>query len=108
MSKYAIYVHEREGAETYEDHRGFFTYVVNDGIFQVNDLFVLPGLRNRGIGKEFADLIEAYAKEDNCRMIVCTTCTDAKNWEQSEAYIKAHGYAKIKEEGTLIYYKKEL
>ena len=105
---YALYIKEREGAEIYEDERGFFTYVVENDIFQINDLFILPELRGNGVGRDFSNLIDEFARKNDCRICVCTTCTDAKNWQVSEAYILASGYTKIKQDATLIYYKKEL
>lgn len=109
QSKYSLYVKEREGLETHEDHRGFFTYrVINNGIFEVVDLFILPGFRGRGVGTEYANLIENMAKEFNCNTVYCYSCIEANNWKDSDGYIRAHGYKKTHTEDNMVYYCKEL
>ncbi len=108
VDKYAQYIKERENLDCYEDEYGFFTYKKEDGVFLVSDLFVLPEYRNKGIGEKYAKKIDDFAKEHGCDIIVCTTCLDAINWEQSHKFIKSSGYHEVSLQGPMIYYKKEL
>lgn len=108
MDKYRKYIKEREDLNLYEDEKGFFTYKEDRGTFLVSELFVLPEFRTNGVGNEYARKIEELAKEHGCKTIVCTTCIDANNWEQSHKYIKSNGYHEVLVEGTMVYYKKEL
>lgn len=108
MEKYKAYIKERENLELYEDDNGFFTYKVEEGVFFISDLFVLPEYRNSGVGEKYARKIEDFAKEHGCEILVCTTCLDATNWEQSHKYIKSNGYYEVNVQGPMVYYKKEL
>lgn len=108
IDMYEQYINEREGASLYKDHRGFFTYRIDFGNFQVNDLFILPEHRSTGASKEFSQKIDELAAESNCEKIYCTTCTDANNWQKSENYILKNGYKEITEIGNMKYYVKEL
>jgi GNAT superfamily N-acetyltransferase len=107
--KYSLYIQEREGLSTHDDEKGFFTYkIVENGIMEVHDLFVLPEYRSEGVGKEYAKLIEDYAREYDCTRIWCYTDKNANYWSRSHSYIESQGYKRINQEGTVIYYIKEL
>lgn len=108
MDKYKQYILERENANLYEDEYGFFTYVVFDNVFQVNDLFILPEYRKQGNGKQYAEIIESIAYKNNCDIVCCFSCTDANNWEQSHKYILNNGYKIVNKNNTMICYKKEI
>lgn len=108
LNKYAQYIKEREDLELYEDDKGFFTYKEEDGVFFVSELFVLPEFRENGVGNDYSSKIDELAKEHGCDTIVCTTCFDASNWEQSHKYIKSNGYYEVNVIGPMVYYKKEL
>jgi GNAT superfamily N-acetyltransferase len=108
VNKYALYIKEREGLDTYEDEKGFFTYEVENEAFVVHDLFVLPEFREKGNGNQYARKIEELARENNCKMLACFTCIDANNWIRSDKYIRSNGYVEVLKEANMIYYKKEL
>lgn len=108
MEKYALYIKERENAELYDCQEGFFTYKVTDNIFFIDNLFVLPEYRLKGIGRKLSDKMDELAKEHKCPLLMCTVSMDAEQPFDSAKFIKKMGYKyeTFDDKKNLMYFKK--
>lgn len=62
-SLYSQYIKEREGIETFENEKGFFTYEIcsDENVMHICDMYLLPEFRSSGEFKSFLSIISEIA-----------------------------------------------
>jgi len=106
---YKYYVKEREGLETIEvEDKGFICYkLVNDlrGTYcLINDYFVMPEHRKKGIGYELADLVFEKAKSMGYEKVCCQSDEAANNHDLSALTILKFGFKHYHKDGSINHY----
>ena len=108
MEHYSLYIKERNGEKLYSDEFGFFSWKIVGRFLEIGDLFVHPDYRREGEGMKFGRMIEQIARSNDCEAILCASCTDALNWQDSHNFILANEYKEIKKHNSMVYYRKDL
>lgn len=66
---WSLYVKEKSGVETVSDEHGFLCYKIHGEECYLEDIFILPEYRQRGIGSDLLDKVTEIAKEAGCRFL---------------------------------------
>lgn len=91
-----------------ENGRGFvqlypsFSSVAAQGIWILNDLFVTPAARQRGVGRALLDAARDHGKETGAKRLVLSTAVTNR---EARALYESYGY---KQEDEFLAYKLEL
>lgn len=106
MKLWELYIKEREGAEMLYDDHSFVTYQnMGDQEILVVDLFVEYEYRKKGlVEKLWKDLIE----KTKPKTVYGMTDVEALNWETSHKFMMAFGFTPYTQEGSVIYYYREI
>lgn len=103
---YAKYIAEREGSECIHGEHGFITFKIFEqkGAKHclVQDFFVEPEFRNKGIGKELFEKVRKVAIMSGASAILCWVDFSALNWQRSLAIIVTHGFRPVFFSGSSI------
>ena len=66
---WSLYVKEKSGVETISDEHGFICYKIHGEECYLEDIFVIPEYRERGVGSDLLIKAEALAKEAGCKFL---------------------------------------
>jgi GNAT superfamily N-acetyltransferase len=70
MSMYKDYVETQlPNRFVYEDEKGFLTYRILDKTCVLEEIYVVPEWRRKGIATEYYKMMEDIAKENNCNCL---------------------------------------
>lgn len=111
---YARYLREREGKEIMEHEHGFTIYGYNcvPGIdfphVYIQDNYVEPAHRKKGIAKQMADKICAQAKAGGFRVLLGSVDGNAKGAHESMLVLLAYGMKLHAISGTTAWFTKEI
>lgn len=114
MTHYARYLRERESKEILEHEHGFTIYGYNcvPGIdfphCYIEDNYVVPEHRKKGIAKQMADKICAQAKAGGFRILLGSVDGKAKNAHDSMLVLIAYGMKLYTIDGSIAWYTKEI
>lgn len=107
-SLHAQYILEREGKHTFEDERGFATYVFLPKVVYVEDVFVLKEFRATGVASYYVDEISKIAKANGYSEIITTVSPKANGATTSMKAILSYGFELDSSDSHAIYFKKTL
>lgn len=107
MSLFADYIKEREGKETLEIEGAFAIYEITPGHnAYIQDIYVVPELRQKGIAARLANKILEKAKSQGCKAIYGSIDRSANNAEASEQTLIAYGMRFSHEHNGIEYFSK--
>jgi GNAT superfamily N-acetyltransferase len=106
MSKYADYIKERDGLETYENEYGFMTYsfLPDVGAVYLAEIYVVPEKRNTAAAFRLFQRLCNIAKADGYFKVLGSVDETTVNYEYSEKLMKKLGWAFYKKVGHVTYY----
>ena len=104
MSLYAEYVKERLGETVLEDDYGFISYHIEFGskVCVINDLYVRPEYRRKGLGTQLGDQALKAARESGCNIILCYIWPSAIGSTEAMMAILGYGFRLKAVEGPRI------
>lgn len=107
-SHYAAYIKERWGTEVIEDERGFVSFrPAKDGML-IEDIYVIPELRSKGVARHFGEEVTKIAKNRGFSKLYGTVATSAPYSEYNvTSYIK-WGFKIANCQNNVIYLVKEI
>lgn len=79
MSMWADCIREREGHEVIEEPWGFIEYHLLPPACEIDDLYVTPTERKKGLGQNLVGRVEKIAKDAGCTDLWAGIYTDSKN-----------------------------
>lgn len=112
MSLFADYIKERMGASIVERDEGFATYRFiehqNRPAVYIEDIYVRPEAREKGVASEMADDVVSIALKAGCTRLIGTVNSKAKNPTASIKTLLAYGFEffSCNEDGLV--FKKEI
>ncbi len=108
MSNYSRYMQEREGSRTIEDEHGFLTYKFEDDHVMIQDLWVVPEMRQKKIATRYADQVTEEARKLGYTRLGSSVDIRAKNATESLTVILAYGFRVYNLDNNEIYLIKEI
>ena len=110
MDLYKQYLKEREDKDILISEFGFAVYKIEKDSIYLQDVYIIPSMRKKGLTKEFSNKIENIGKELNKKAILTSFCLEAKNWKISKKVIKQCGFKYFTKDrwNKVIYCIKEL
>lgn len=103
------YFKERAGKEVLEWKNGFTVYSFpNDGICYIEDNYVEPHLRGKGIAKAMADEVAVIAKERHCTLLVGSVDLKSSAPADNMKVLLAYGMEPYHTEGSMVYFRKNI
>lgn len=109
MSTFGDYIKERQGKEIIEDDRGFATFqFLDDARCYIEDIYVRPDFRKRGVAKDMADKVAERAKSVGCKTLWGSVVPTAKGSTDSIKVLLAYGMSLDSSAVNLILFKKDL
>jgi GNAT superfamily N-acetyltransferase len=110
MSLFGDYIKEREGKEIIECQHGFMTYIFNldRGDCYIEDCYVAPGHRLRGIGSTLLNSLIAHASAKGCKTLTTSIRPSTKGATDSMKAILAAGFKLMAAFQDAIFFKMEL
>lgn len=109
LDMFAAYLEEREGATLLRHTCGFGVYknlLLHAGYLQ--DIWVKPEFRKKGVGREILAMAVAEAKKSNKTTLLGSTDVTANNATESAKAILSCGFQILKVEGNMIWYFMEI
>lgn len=108
-SLYAQYIKERENKDIIESENGFATYkIFNNGECYLQDIYVVPDMRQSGLATEMADKVTEIAKQQGCHTLVGSVCVDTNNTTKNMQVLLAYGMKIHKVIGNMIFLSKKI
>lgn len=106
MSKYAQYIKERDGLETYENDYGFMTYSFFPDIQAVYlaEIYVIPEKRNTPAAFRLFQRLCNLAKAEGYSKILGSVDETTANSDYSEKLMKKLGWIFYRKVGHVTYY----
>lgn len=106
MSKYADYIKEREGLETYENEYGFVTYTFlpEIGAVYLAEIYVVPQKRNTSVAYRLYQRVCSLAKAEGYNNMLGSVDETTANYQLSENFMKRLGWNFYKKVGHVTYY----
>lgn len=92
MNQLAAYLKERQGVDSIIREEGFATYKINGEECYIQDIFVYPDYRKKGIAAEMADDIARIAISQGCKYMTGSVDTTAKGAHESVLVLFAYGF----------------
>lgn len=111
---YDKYLREREGKEILQHDHGFTIYGYNcvPGVdfphVYIQDNYVEPEFRKKGLAREMADRIAAQAKAAGIKVMLGSVDSNAKGADASLKVLIAYGMGLFAVSGGVIFMQKEL
>jgi len=108
MELYADYLKEQKGVKIIELPEGFATYKIDGNTCYLQDIYVKPEFRIKGIASKLADRVTQFAKEAKCtRLLGSTEVGTAGDTVSLQAQL-AYGFKLYMLSGSVIVTSKEL
>jgi GNAT superfamily N-acetyltransferase len=104
--QYAAYIKEKYGKETLELPFGFAIFSVDQGIFYIEDIYIVPEERRKGRASEMADYLTQVAKDRGCKTLLGSVNTAATDCQISLTGLIAYGFKLAKADKGLVYMTK--
>lgn len=102
------YFKERLGVEAIEKDAGFLIYKILGPECFIQDFYVKPPLRGKGVGSEMVKELESLAKTKGCSFLTASVHAPAKNSTDSLKVVLAMGGELVGVSGQDIFFKKNL
>jgi GNAT superfamily N-acetyltransferase len=92
LSLFKQYILERTDRQIIETEYGFATYAFTDhNTVYIEDIYVIPEYRKRGLASEFANEIAELAKNKGCTKMIGTVVPTTKTATDSLKTLLAYG-----------------
>jgi len=105
---YKDYLLEREGAQVVEAPGGFAIYkLLNEGTY-LQDIYVEPKLRQKGVGQHLLDSVVDKARQQGHTFVLGSCDINANGATTSMKAILGSGFNVQSINGTMIYFKKDI
>lgn len=108
MSLYADYIKECGYKEILETDQGFATYCFFGQECYIEDIYVVPGARNKDVASSFAQTIEEMARAKGCTFISGSVNTAFKDPTRSIKVLLAYGFRFVKSSEAILWFRKDL
>jgi ribosomal protein S18 acetylase RimI-like enzyme len=105
---FAAYVEEREGATLLRHAHGFGIYKPLGDFGYLQDVYVLPEYRQRGVGRDIVAKGLELCRKSNKKALLTTTDATANGASESALAILRSGFKIYKVETNAIWYIMEL
>jgi len=92
----------------HEDTNGFLTYTIINGICILEEIYVKPESRRKGIASQYYDLAYDVAREASCDSLRGSIVIGTIGAEDSMKCLFKNGYKLDFNNGNVIYLKKEI
>ena len=102
------YRQEREGIEYILEKNGFATYKFLKDFCYLEDIYVTPDARKKGIAYELSQKVEFIAKKEGYTKMLGSVDISAKNPEISLMACFSDGYKILKLDNNIIWLHKEI
>lgn len=107
-SNYGNYIEERLGKFIVENEKGFATYLYENDYVYIEDIYVNPKHRVKGVASKFADTIAAEAVNKGYSRMIGSVAVNANNPTASAKVLLAYGFKILNVEGKMIYFEKKI
>lgn len=108
MSLFGEYIKERLNKSIIENEHGFATYYFVQDFCYIEDIYVVPSMRETNIAKTMADEISKEAISKGYKFLYGSVSTLAANPTQSVKVLLSYGFDVCKAETDAIWFKKVL
>lgn len=108
MSLWAKYISERQGHRIIESDHAFVSYNVQGDKIYLEDLYVAPEHRKRGVAQGLMSSLEKIGKEHGCKALITTTSTKTKGATYSLFVSIKYGLKVFKSDENYVWLYKEL
>lgn len=108
MSLMAEYKLEREGKGTYEEERGFATYLIKGEECYIEDIFVKKEYRRSRVGDSIGNAVQEIAKKAGCKYLTGTVYPNVGDPTASTLALLYFGFKIMSADKNVIYFLKEL
>lgn len=109
---YKAYLKEREGLEVIDHKHGFIIWRMferqGDKIGFINDYWVMPEQRRKGLGFKLADQAILKMKKKGAKVVLCQSDERANGHELSRKTILNYGFQEVEKDGSIIHYALEV
>jgi GNAT superfamily N-acetyltransferase len=107
-SLFAQYIYERQNKSIVEDENGFASYYFIGETCYIEDIYVIRGMRNKGIAAKMADKIAADAKAKNAKLLMGSVNINTNNPTDSIKALLAYGFELQSANQNMIFLVKKL
>lgn len=108
MSLYAAYKKEREGKNVIEDVNGFASYIIDGEVCYLEDIYIVPDKRKRGLARQMADYITTIAKQKGCTKLLGSVASNGFGAHDSLLSLIAYDMKLSHVNGNLIFFIKDI
>ena len=108
MSLYADYVAEREGLLVLETEHGFATYKITGDVLYIQDIYIVPEMRDQDIAQKFSEFICKIAKEKGCKKMLGSVDPSTNGAHKSLCALLKYGMKLHAVNNGLVYLVKEI
>jgi ribosomal protein S18 acetylase RimI-like enzyme len=106
---YAEYLNEVYGKKTLQTKEGFVIYSTDNDILYIEDIYIKPDSRGKGIGKELFNYMCIFAKGRKFKKLMASVVLSSKDSNINLAkYITELGFRITRSNDIIIYLMKEL
>lgn len=107
-SFYAQYIEEREGKKVLETHYGFIIYEIEKDFLFIQDLFIVKEKRKNKLATEMVDMVVNEAKELGCKELHSIVDLRSLNCSDSFEFALKYGSKVNKQDGNILFLKKDI
>lgn len=108
-SMYKDYIEEQLANRfVYETDYGFMTYNKIEDVLQLEEIYILPQMRRKGLASKFYDEAEKIGKELKCSYLKGSIIIGTNNAEQSMQCLLKNKFKLYYSNGIIIYLKRDI
>ena len=109
MSMYKQYIEEQlPNRKVYETEYGFITYNIIGELCNLEEIYITPKHRNKGMASAFYTLMGSMAKSKGCKYLIGTITIGTNNSENSMKCLFKNGFKLYDTEGLMIKLMKQI
>ena len=103
-SMYKEYIEEQlPNRFVYENEHGFLTYNKNDTVLRLEEIYIKPEYRRKGLATSFYNKMEEIGKELKCTELMGSIIIGTNNSEGSMMCLLKNKFKLYYTDGTMIY-----
>lgn len=99
---YANYIKERLGKEVLSFRNAFITYIIDGEECYMEDIYVAPQARRKGVGTAITDEVVKRAKEAGCKYVTGSVDPTTNGATESMKALLSYGFKLTGLHGNLI------
>lgn len=108
MSHYANYLKERQGKEYVEDEYGFYVYYFHEDFLFIEDLYVSPEHRHKGVAQRYSKELARITLESGRYKMVCNIIPSTNGASYMAGNLIENGFKLDSSGDDIIYFIKEI